>query len=1333
MKKVLLFLVLFFIFSYSNAATFTSVASGDWNSDATWSGTGIPGVNDIVIINSNFVITVSSPTVTCQSIEFSGNGILRVNSGSTLNVITSLIVDSSNSSNRTTAIQGAGTLNSSSVQVGTNATPTNNFATVLISTISNLNISGNLGLVSRRAASLNNNASFRLESGVVDIDGQITTTNQSSGVTSTFTMASGAQTGVLLLSNANPFNLSTNTTNTIVLNGASTTVNYNGLAQSVLATTYTNLSLSGSGTKTFLSSTLITNALSIATGVKANLGTFTHTARSINLGGTIATAQTWGSSASTATNKNDVFFESSTGLVLIIREVNRIYTDYNGFFTSAGTTSDPTKQPDTENNLLAFEWNGKTWATGVDNAVLTSNGVAFEDTKFRALKIFDIQYTTSTYFLQGAAIDGSLTNRVLTPALIGSTSTPAELAERLTDGKRGLSLGTGIANIKAGTSEFKIGTGNINISGVGDGKPDIIITQVAQPNSVADVFKFVDVNGNTIGNPITISFPSINAVGTYRLDLFNAADGSTTNSFTPNETRDIRMLGYDFSDFGINASNEALVDRLVITFSGSSDCAFIGVNEGSLKRSELSLIKTASIIDCGKIGDTVTYTFEVKNTGDVPINKIKVFDLNPAVSIPSNSIALLMPGASATVTGTYVITAADAAIGKIENSAEVEGEDPSFFKITDISGTNEFNNVPTVINLLDPPTIGAISNVTCAAVTSGTVVLSNLPPTGNWMISSTPTVMGLSGASGSGTSTIISGLPIGNYTFRVTSASGCISPNSANVAILDASSATWNGTAWVGGITPDATRNAIINGPFTISSNLTACSLTINTGVVVTVASGVTLTITNAVTTNGQLIFENNASLVQTTNATNTGAIEYRRISSPMKNFDYTYWSSPVTGQNIVALSPNTLADKYFRFDGSTDNWEFYNGTMVPGVGYIIRTPKEGNPWPNGEIVSFPYSQPVAFKGVPNNGNYPFAVGANELNLIGNPYPSAISADDFITANASIIYGALYFWTHNTAIAPSGSDYVYTANDYATYNITGGTAGGPLPIPLTGPAQSPGLNTSVPDGFIAAGQSFFVENSIAGNFQFTNAMRVAGNNSQFFKQANTKKAATIEKNRVWLNLTNSSGAFKQLLVGYITGATNDWDNLYDGPTFDGQEFVDFYSVNQGKNLTIQGRALPFVDTDVVPLGYRSTIAGSFDISIDNRDGALAGQEIWLEDKKTNTLHELSKGNYTFTAINGVENDRFVLKYTNKTLGTDDNEVADNSLIVSVKNKKITLTSSAEAITQVQIFDLLGRKVYDKSKINAQEWSISNLSSSEQTLIVKTTLANGAISNKKIIY
>ncbi|WP_300978553.1 DUF642 domain-containing protein, partial [Flavobacterium sp.] len=552
------------------------------------------------------------------------------------------------------------------------------------------------------------------------------------------------------------------------------------------------------------------------------------------------------------------------------------------------------------------------------------------------------------------------------------------------------------------------------------------------------------------------------------------------------------------------------------------------------------------------------------------------------------------------------------------------------------TGTITVNPLPAA------PTVGTITNVTCSS-TTGSVVLSDLQ--NGWTITQSGTAPG--SYTSSGTSYTVTGLAVGDYTFTVKNGT-CTSASTPNVSIIDASSATWNGSGWVGSIAPDATKNIIIasslGSPF--AANLTCCSLTINTGVTATVPSGVTLTITNAVTTNGQLIFENNASLVQTTNATNTGAIEYRRISSPMKNFDFTYWASPVTGQNIVALSPNTLADKYFYFDpqSSGDGWILYNNpttsTMIPGVGYIIRVPKP-NFWPVPTASN--WAQPVAFKGVPNNGDYTFTAGAGQFNLIGNPYPSAIDADKFINANSGIINGALYFWTHNTAIAKSGSSYVYTTDDYASYTLTGSTgtegSGNFTPevwvdannnlvvesgeyVDLNGNGVlDKGLewidsnNNNIRDvgewtdsnnngkvdlapvevisnkplGMIAAGQSFFVESQptpTATQFVFNNSMRATGNNSQFFKQVNTKKSTKLEKNRIWLNLTNSGGAFKQLLVGYITGATNDWDNLYDGSTFDGQEFVDFYSVNQGKNLTIQGRALPFENTDVVPLGYR---------------------------------------------------------------------------------------------------------------------------------------------------
>jgi hypothetical protein len=57
-------------------------------------------------------------------------------------------------------------------------------------------------------------------------------------------------------------------------------------------------------------------------------------------------------------------------------------------------------------------------------------------------------------------------------------------------------------------------------------------------------------------------------------------------------------------------------------------------------------------------------------------------------------------------------------------------------------------------------------------------------------------------------------------------------------------------------------------------------------------------------------------------------------------------------------------------------------------------------------------------------------------------------------------------------------------------------------------------------------------------------------------------------------------------------------------------------------LTIQGRALPIEETDAVPLGYSSTVIGDFSISIDKTDGVLSNMAVFLEDKLTNTTHNL---------------------------------------------------------------------------------------------------------------
>jgi hypothetical protein len=600
-------------------------------------------------------------------------------------------------------------------------------------------------------------------------------------------------------------------------------------------------------------------------------------------------------------------------------------------------------------------------------------------------------------------------------------------------------------------------------------------------------------------------------------------------------------------------------------------------------------------------------------------------------------------------------------------------------------------------------------------------------------------------------SNVKSGLAAGSYTVIIKNKGGCIS-TTTNCDIKAAVTSTWNGVSWLPSAPTKADR-IVFAGDYLPASeeeeDLVGCSCEVQAGAKVAISSGKTLSITNALTVNTAagttLTFENNASLWQENDAAvNTGTIIYKRKSSKMKDLDYTYWSSPVKGQNTKLLSPNTQTGKFYYF--ANDNWQAAdNRTMDPGRGYIIRTPKAGT-WPNGENVVFPYAQPVQFVGEPNNGDQiKFTVDPNVgvENLIGNPYPSALDANAFLLENQAVLEGTIYFWTHNTAIqlasniAPekAGSGfYAYTSDDYAAYNSLGGVGGlgDGTPAPSL-PDPNNLINGLKPSGKIAAGQSFMAITKAAGDVVFKNNMREKASNTQFFKQTKNAKFATSERQRVWLNLTNTQGAFKQTLIGYIKGATNSYEDFFDGINNNGNSFINFYSINDGNDLVIQGRALPFDPDDIVPLGYSSNIEGAFAISIDQVDGDLSNQPIFIEDKETQTIHNLKTGSYSFTTKKGVFNERFVLRYTDKTLGSGDFETVENKVVVRVKNKQLNIHSAAEAIDKILIYDLSGKKIIQKTNINELEYTVVNLVSKQQVLLVKVVLKNGKIVTSKIVY
>jgi len=509
---------------------------------------------------------------------------------------------------------------------------------------------------------------------------------------------------------------------------------------------------------------------------------------------------------------------------------------------------------------------------------------------------------------------------------------------------------------------------------------------------------------------------------------------------------------------------------------------------------------------------------------------------------------------------------------------------------------------------------------------------------------------------------------------------------------------TWNG-AWTNGA-PTKTTAVTFAANYASTANLEACSVVVNTGVNVVVNSGHTFITNGSVTVNGTGTFtvNNNAALRQIdASALNVGNIIVKRNSATMVRLDYTAWSSPVTGQQLQAFSPNTLSGRFYQylFTGTTTPtaYQSVNATtnFVGGKGYMIRA---ANDWPltatifNGQ-----------FTGIPINGNVSQSVGIG-YNLLGNPYASPIDARAFLSSNPSI--GTLYFWTHTVAAVGS----TYPQNNYASFTTLGGTA-----------AAAGG---AIPNGTIQTGQGFFVNATAAGNANFFNSQRVnASVSSQFYKTATEySQIEETEKHRIWLNLNDSTNSYNQILVGYTNNATNGFDLAIDGEVLDKSNTM-LYNIINDSEYVIQGKGLPFVDTDEVPLGLKTTTAGNYTISLDNVDGLFASQNIYLKDNVTNTIHDIKAASYNFTTNEGVFNNRFSIVYKNAVL-SNESFVSNESIVVFTKDEKIQIKASQE-MASIEVYDVLSRTIYQAKNINEKVAAISNLTSKNQTLIVKVLL------------
>jgi len=534
-----------------------------------------------------------------------------------------------------------------------------------------------------------------------------------------------------------------------------------------------------------------------------------------------------------------------------------------------------------------------------------------------------------------------------------------------------------------------------------------------------------------------------------------------------------------------------------------------------------------------------------------------------------------------------------------------------------------------------------------------------------------------------------------------------------------------------------------------------ALNLTIDAGATLEVEAGTVLAITDYIVHNGTINVKSTGSIVQINdggvninNNSGSGSINMERTVGGVGAYDYVYWSTPVESFSVGNISPgSTYIYEWEPTIGANLNgygdWLPTSEIMQNGKGYIVRN-----------IIGTSTPLTPVFSGKPNNGiitkaitrgsytggNYTTPSGAlatnqdDNWNLVGNPYPSAISASSFLTRNATnaveprVITGTVYLWRHLSAPStiesnPFYGDFVYNynPNDYITHNGTG--------------SVPPNLF----DGDIAAGQAFFVlmrESANAGSSSvtFNNAMRNETlDNSQFFRTENSDESSTAgDKHRIWLDLISPDNTANAILVGYLDGATEDFDDLYDAHELS-ETSARFYSLVENTPLSIQGKALPFDDTDTVPLGIEIPQNGNYTIGINTVDGLFLDTEqaIYLEDTYNGIVHDLRVNPYSFNAEVGNYEDRFVLRYNDESLSVDEFNNAGLE-IIAPNNAYIKVTSGNSPISAVTLYDLLGRVLIEKRDINNSEFTIQTSSYADGPYIVRAVLADGKQKLQKVV-
>lgn len=529
------------------------------------------------------------------------------------------------------------------------------------------------------------------------------------------------------------------------------------------------------------------------------------------------------------------------------------------------------------------------------------------------------------------------------------------------------------------------------------------------------------------------------------------------------------------------------------------------------------------------------------------------------------------------------------------------------------------------------------------------------------------------------------------------------------------------------------------------------------------------LTVSHYLSLTGKIDLEGDSQLIQTEDSDLLVAVNgelEKDQQGTADTYTYNYWSAPVgdidiatnnyrySVQDVMFDGTNPVNFSGSGYNGAATNpiriadywiWKFANlpsddysawqhvrrtGTIYAGEGFTMKGPDTGG------ILD---DQNYVFLGKPNNGDISLTINNGNDYLVGNPYASALDADEFIFDNPNTT-GALQFWEHWGGGSHILQEY---QGGYAVYNLSGGV---PAPAPDPDVAQV-GVGTKTPGRYVPVSQGFFVTGISTGTINFENDQRAfvkeGGASSVFMRTTNSSNTQNNDpegdidermKFRIGYRASNTMHLQREVLLTIDENATEGVDWAYDAHLNEDQTDDMFWMIGDEKFI-IQANDNANLTT-VYPLGVKTSADGTSTFAINTLENVLDDVNIYLHDKALNLFHDLRVSDYEIFLNEGEYLDRFEITFANEAqlLGIDDEE--NNTLDVLYSNDKekiVLINPNLVDVKSIELFNMLGQSVHKFESISESgysEYDVKNLSTG--TYIIKLYTVSGSVSTKKVL-